>query len=86
MDPEFILAKCKTKAAFSAKLKRPQKLDLGKIKSMFETIFETPVLLVVREQGVEIIVHGYGELMFQNCSDTEVMEKIAKKVYEVGLK
>ena len=86
MNPDFILAKCKTKAAFSAKLKKHAKLDLIKIKKSFETILETPILLVIKEQGIEIIVHGYGELMFKNCSDTELMEKIAKKVYEKGLK
>ena len=85
MNPDFILAKCKTKAAFSAKLKHPRKLNLPKIKQHFDTILETPVLLVIREEGVEIIVHGYGELLFKNCTDTELMEKIAGKVYAVGL-
>ncbi len=83
---DFILAKCKTKAAFSAKLKKPGKLDLAKIKKSFETILETPILLVIKEQGIEIIVHGYGELMFKNCDDTKLMERIAKKIYGVGLK
>ena len=85
MDPPFILAKCKTKAAFSAKLKTPHRLDLEKIKKSFETIMETAILIIIKEENVEIIVHGYGELMFKNCSDTDLMEKIAKKVYAIGL-
>ena len=86
MIPPFSIAKCKTKAAFSAKLQNPAQLNLHKIKQKFETLIDTPILLVIKEQGVEIIVHGYGELLFKNCSDTALMEKIAKKVYEIGLK
>ncbi|MDP3699086.1 MAG: hypothetical protein Q8R47_05875 [Nanoarchaeota archaeon] len=82
---EFTVERCKTKAAYSAKLKKPQHLDLQKIKTKFETILETPVLLVVKVEGVEIIVHGYGELLFKNCEDQEMMEKIARKIYETGL-
>ncbi|MBS3166313.1 hypothetical protein J4444_04275 [Candidatus Woesearchaeota archaeon] len=85
MNLDFSLAKCKTKAAFSAKLKNPCKLNLAKIKEKFEVVLETPILLVIKENGVEIIVHGYGELMFKNCNDTEFMEKVAKKIYEKGL-
>jgi len=85
MNQDFILGKCKTNAAFSAKLKNPHKLNLNKIKQKFEVVLEIPILLVIKEKGIEIIVHGYGELMFKNCNDTELMERIAKKVYVVGL-
>ncbi len=81
---DFTIEKCKTKAAYSAKLKRQQKLDLGKIKDKFPVILETPVLLVITVEGIEIIVHGYGELLFKNCADVDLMESIAKKIYSVG--
>lgn len=82
---EFTIEKCKTKAAYSSKLKHQQKLDLTKIKDQFKIILETPILLVVTVEGIEIIVHRYGELLFKNCNDINLMEKIAKKIYDVGL-
>ncbi len=69
---------------YSAKLKRPAKLDLQKVKKRFEVILETPILLVIKKEGVEITIHGYGELLFRNCSNTELMEKIAKEIYEAA--
>ncbi|HLD79907.1 MAG TPA: hypothetical protein VJA18_05075 [Candidatus Nanoarchaeia archaeon] len=83
---EFTVEKCKTKTAYSAKLKKQQKLDLQKIKQKFSVVLETPILLVVSVEGVEIIVHGYGELLFKKCDDLDLMEKIAQKIYEAGLK
>lgn len=85
MKEQFILAKCKTKATFSAKLKKSQKLNLKKVAQKFEVVLETPILVVIKEQGIEIIVHGHGELLFKKCNDTELMEKIAEKIYGVGL-
>lgn len=85
MKINFSLGKCKTKAAFSAKLRQKGKIDLAKVKSKYEVILETPILLVIKVQGIEIIVHSHGELMFKNCSDTELMEKLAEEIYETGL-
>lgn len=83
--PVFSLGKCKTRAGYSAQLKKKQKLDLNKIKKKFEVILETPILLVVREEGIEIIVHGYGELLFKKGDDVSLMEGIARRIYSVGL-
>ena len=82
---EFIISKCKTKATFSAKLKKQRRLDLKLIKKELDVVLDTPILLVVKVDGIEIVVHGYGELLFKNCSDVENMEKIAKKIYSIGL-
>jgi len=82
---DFTLGKCKTKATYSAKLKRPHSLDLHKIKKKFEVVLDTPILLVIFVQGIEVIVHGYGELLFKNCQDQESMRKIAGEIYETGL-
>jgi len=83
---EFTVEKCKTKAAYSAKLKKQQKLDLKKIKDKFSVVLETPILLVVSVEGVEVIIHGYGELLFKRCQDVDLMRKIAERIYGVGLK
>ena len=83
---EFTVEKCKTKAAYSAKLKKQQKLDLKKIKDKFSVVLETPILLVVSVEGVEVIIHGYGELLFKRCQDVDLMRKIAERIYAAGLK
>ena len=84
----FTLEKCKTRAGYSAKLPSSRKLNLVKIKKEFETILETPILLVIQEQGMEIVVHSYGELLFKNSKeeDLEKMRKVAEKIYDLGLK
>ena len=82
---EFTLEKCRTKAAYSAKLKKQSPLNLQKIKRKFEVALETPILLVIAIEGVEVIVHGYGELLFKRCQDQELMKKIAEIIYETGL-
>ncbi|MBI2102489.1 hypothetical protein HYT55_01510 [Candidatus Woesearchaeota archaeon] len=86
MTAEFTVEKCKTKATYSAKLKKQQQLHLTKIAQRLEVILETPILLVIKEEGVEAVVHRYGEILFKNCSDVALMEKIARKVFELGLK
>ncbi|HLC71000.1 MAG TPA: hypothetical protein VJI32_03275 [Candidatus Nanoarchaeia archaeon] len=87
MTTPFTFGKCKTRAGYSAKLIKQGKLDLKKIKDTFETILETPILLVIKEQGLEIVVHGYGELLFKNgtAGQVELMEKVAKRIYQEGL-
>jgi len=82
---KFILGKCKTKAAYSAKLKKPGKLNLNKIKKEFEVVMDTEIVLVLKVEGVELICHAYGELLFKNSDDMDLMEKIAEKIYSVGL-
>lgn len=86
MTAEFTVEKCKTKATYSAKLKKQQQLNLKEIAKAVEVILETPVLLVIRENDVEAVVHRYGEILFKNCSDVPLMEEIAEKIFEIGLK
>lgn len=86
MPIKFSLGKCKSKAAYSTKLRQKGKLDLAKIKAKYDAILETPILLVIKIDGIEVVVHSHGELMFKNCSDVGWMEKKAEEVYKVGLK
>ena len=71
------VVKCKTKAAYSAKL---GKVDLKKVRSKFDVILDTPILVVIKVDDVEVIVHGYGELLFKKCEDVPKMQKIAEKI------
>ena len=86
MKELYTLERCKTKAAYSAKLKKYSRLDLSLIKKEFPVVMETKILLVLSIQGVEIICHGFGELLFKNCDDVSKMHSIAQDVYSVGLK
>ncbi|MBI4983674.1 hypothetical protein HZC32_03455 [Candidatus Woesearchaeota archaeon] len=86
MNIKFSLGKCKTRAAYSAKLQQKGKLDLIKIKNKYTLILETPLLLIIKLNNIEIIVHSHGELIFKRCSDLEWMEKAAQEIYEMGLK
>jgi len=83
---KFTLAKCKTKAAYSAKLLKKGKLDLNEIIEKYEIVLETPILLVINTEAGEVIVHGYGELLFKKCEDLELMNKLAEEIYSIGLK
>ncbi len=86
MAINFSLGKCKTKAAYSAKLRQKGKLNLAKIKTKYGAVLETPILLVIKIDGVEIVVHSHGELMFKNCNDVSWMEKTAEEIYGIGLR
>ena len=72
------IEKCKTKAAYSAKVK----VDLARVRSKFDVVLDTPILVVVKVDGIEVIVHGYGELLFKNCDDVEKMQKIAESIQD----
>lgn len=77
----FKIEKCRDKAVYSAKLDKPGRLDLKKIAWKFRTIQDTPIVLVIEVDGVEIIVHRHGELLFKDCTDMEKLKKIALKIY-----
>ncbi len=83
--PNFTLGKCTTRAGYSAKLKKPQKINLAAIKKTFPTILETPILVVIKTEAGEVIVHGYGELLFKESKDMDLMEKVAEKIYSAGI-
>jgi hypothetical protein len=85
MKIKFSISKCKTKAAYSAKLMEKGKLDLKKIKEQLEVILDTPILLVINSKAGEVIIHSHGELLFKKCKDVEQMEKTAEKIYSLGL-
>ncbi len=84
MAIKFSFGKCKTRAGYSSKLQQKGRLNLKKVAKMFEVVMETPILLVIKAEEIEIIVHSYGELLFKDCDDAELMESVARKIYECG--
>ncbi len=81
----FMVARCTTRAAYSAKPNKNVTLDLAKIKKKYETLLDTPIVVVIKIEGVEIVVHCYGELVFKEFYDEEKIKKIAKEIYGAGL-
>ncbi len=77
----FKIEKCRDKAVYSAKLDKPGRLDLKRIAKKFNTLQDTPIVLVVEVDGCEVIVHRHGELLFKNCNDMDKLKKIAEKIY-----
>ncbi len=80
---DFEIAKCKTKAGYSAKPIGKVRLDLSRIKDKFKVVADTPIVLVIDEGG-EIIIHNHGEIMFKEHKDMKDMEDIAKRIYSAG--
>ncbi|RME54453.1 hypothetical protein D6777_03740 [Candidatus Woesearchaeota archaeon] len=80
----FKVTKCKDKAVYSAKPLKTLKLDLEKISKSFETLEKTPILLLVKIDGHEIIVHRHGELMFKDCTNINKITQISEKIYSIG--
>ena len=81
---DFTLKLCKTKAAYSVKPFRNVRLNLNQIKNVYEPIIETPLLLIVKVRGYEIIVHNYGELIFKDLKNELIIKQIAKEIYSIG--
>jgi hypothetical protein len=80
----FSVELCKTKAVLSAKPKKRIELDLGRVKQKFSVLLESPILLVIKSDFGEVVVHKYGELVFKDCSDVDKVSKLAELIYEVG--
>ena len=81
---DFTLKLCKTKAAYSVKPFRNVRLNLNQIKSAYEPIIETPLLLIIKIRGYEVIVHNYGELIFKDLKNELIIKQISKEIYSIG--
>ncbi len=81
--PDFIVKECTTKKGWTVKPKSNIKLNLNAIKKKFEVVLDASILLVLDYEG-EIIVHGYGELLFKQLKDEKRIRQIADEIYRVG--
>ncbi|MBI4453889.1 hypothetical protein HY636_04570 [Candidatus Woesearchaeota archaeon] len=90
MNDLFTITSCKTKQSCKAKLNKRQNLNLKNLKEKFNIVSDAGIALVLSVDGVEVVVHGYGELIFKiktgknKVSQAEI-EKIAKKIFDVCL-
>tara|TARA_Y100000310_G_C20574364_1_gene759727 strand:+ start:738 stop:992 length:255 start_codon:yes stop_codon:yes gene_type:complete len=81
----YEIKECKTKAAFAAKPLKNFRLNLEMIKSKFDTSFDSSILLVVKVNGEEVIVHKHGELIFKTLSKEEKISPIAEAIYHESI-
>jgi len=79
----FTIKECKTKKGMSVKQKKNVKLDLEGIKKEFKLILDASILLVIECEG-EIVVHGYGELLFKDLKDVKRIKDISDRIYKAG--
>lgn len=78
---DFDVRPCITGAALSAVPKREVMLDFSAVKRNFEVVIDAKLLIIIRVQGEEIIVHSNGELKFKTLKDKERIRRIAELVY-----
>ncbi|MBI5393129.1 hypothetical protein HZA96_04620 [Candidatus Woesearchaeota archaeon] len=78
---EFEVKKCKTKASYSAVLKKKQKLYLERLAKHFEVVSDAGIAAVVIVDDVKVIVHSYGELLF-TIEDVEKIKQISEKIFK----
>jgi len=74
--------KCKKKGAWAAQLVKNKEFNLEKVKEKFEVEFESPVVVLIKVEGCEVLVQKDGELLFKNCDNMKVIKKVAKEIYE----
>lgn len=80
-ETEFIIKECTTKSSFSAKPVKKISFDFKKLKNEFEVLEDAGIILILKVDGEELIVHNHGEIVFKKLKDTEKMRIIAKKIY-----
>lgn len=80
---EFTIQQCKDKGGFTAKLTKPQKLDLSNIAKKNKLLLETPILIVIEKEG-EIVIRDYGEILFKDLKDMVRIKEIAKTLFSQG--
>ncbi len=81
-DSTFSVEFCDTRAAYEIKPSKNVTLDLHAIKKHFnDIIVETPIVLVLRVEGEEIIVHNYGNVLVKECKDIKKIKRIGEKLY-----
>ena len=91
---DFTMSLCSSKASYSCKLHpsmlkhaKRKMLDLENIKQHCHVKSDAGIALVLFVEPFEIIVHGYGELLFKTTDPGQIslIKKIADKIYKAGL-
>ena len=85
LDELFMIKECKTKSSFSAKPNKKVRLNFDKLKENFECLEDAGIILILRFDNEEVIVHNHGELVFKKLKDTNKIKALSSKIYSIGL-
>ena len=66
----FSLELCKSKAAYKATLGTPYRLDIDRVKASEPIILDGGLVIIVRINGIDTVIHEYGELMIKTGDET----------------
>lgn len=81
----YNLEPCHTSNGFKATLVDGKRLDLSKLKDAFEITTMTPIVYILKVEGIEVIAHKFGYLQIKDCKYREIADALAKKIYGVLL-
>jgi len=76
----FELKLCKTRDALSLKPRKNMQLNLNEIKKHYETLVNTPILIVIKKDNHEIIIKKDGEMIFKDLEDENKILEIGKEI------
>ena len=80
---EFDVGPCKAKGGISVKPKNQIKLDLNKIKTKYEVLLDTQILIVIKHKELgEIVIHSYGEMIFKDSKDENKIKEFANGIFK----
>ena len=82
----FNLELCKTKAGYEATLAKPVSLDFDCLRKKYVVSADAGIILVLKVDAEEIIVHRYGKLIFKTLKDEKKIKKIATHIFETAFK
>ena len=83
-DDLFIIETCDAKKGFRVRPTKEIKINLTNIKNNpdFEIEVDTPIALIVKKEGKSIVIHSYGELLFENETDKNKITQMANIIYQ----
>lgn len=82
----FSIKTCTTKAGYEATLEKPQPLVMDALRKQFTVVADAYIILVLNINGIEVIVHNYGKLVFKKNNDEQKLKRIAEQIFRVGVK
>ncbi|MBI4451061.1 hypothetical protein HY642_03740 [Candidatus Woesearchaeota archaeon] len=82
---DFTIKLCKDKAGLSARPAKQTLLNLPGITSSFTALMRGPLVSVITVDGIEIVAHRYGELIFKGLFDEAKARILAEQVYAAGV-
>lgn len=77
---DFEINECETKAMYRVKLKKRAHLNMKNLNG-FEIVMDGGMIVIIKVEGEEIIVHDFGELIFKTLKNTDKIREISEVVY-----